>query len=55
MKFNECTIADVSIVKGGKRLPKGIALITEKNMHPYIRVRDLNDCKILKYMQIMSM
>lgn len=30
-------------VKGGKRLPKGINLITEPNTHPYIRVRDLNN------------
>lgn len=30
-------------VKGGKRLPKGINLITKPNSHPYIRVRDLNN------------
>ena len=30
-------------VKGGKRLPKGISLITVPNQHPYIRVRDLNN------------
>ena len=30
-------------VKGGKRLPKGVNLITEPNSHPYIRVRDLNN------------
>ena len=30
-------------VKGGKRLPKGVNLITTPNLHPYIRVRDLND------------
>ena len=29
-------------VKGGKRLPKGVNLITIPNKHPYIRVRDLN-------------
>lgn len=34
------TLADV---KGGKRLPKGVNLITEPNSHPYIRVRDLNN------------
>lgn len=33
------TLADV---KGGKRLPKGVNLITIPNSHPYIRVRDLN-------------
>lgn len=30
-------------VKGGKRLPKGVNLITVPNQHPYIRVRDLNN------------
>ena len=30
-------------VKGGKRLPKGVNLITVPNKHPYIRVRDLNN------------
>ena len=30
-------------VKGGKRLPKGVNLITKPNSHPYIRVRDLNN------------
>ena len=30
-------------VKGGKRLPKGINLITTPNSHPYIRVRALNN------------
>ncbi len=29
-------------IKGGKRLPKGINLISNPNSHPYIRVRDLN-------------
>jgi len=32
--------------KGGKRLPKSIALQTEKNNHPYIRVVDFTDGKI---------
>ncbi len=36
-------LSDVADVKGGKRLPKGINLITTPNTHPYIRVRDLND------------
>lgn len=34
------TLADV---KGGKRLPKGVNLITTPNSHPYIRVKDLNN------------
>lgn len=36
-------IGDICDVKGGKRLPKGINLVTTPNSHPYIRVRDLND------------
>ncbi len=34
---SQCTI------KGGKRLPKGINLVTKQNSHPYIRVRNLNN------------
>lgn len=30
-------------MKGGKRLPKGVNLISSPNKHPYIRVRDLNN------------
>lgn len=30
-------------MKGGKRLPKGVNLVTTPNQHPYIRVRDLNN------------
>ncbi|MCH5150326.1 MAG: restriction endonuclease subunit S [Spirochaetales bacterium] len=37
------TIGNICDVKGGKRLPKGINLITTPNSHPYIRVRDLNN------------
>ena len=35
-------LGSLADVKGGKRLPKGINLITTPNSHPYIRVRDLN-------------
>lgn len=34
-------LGDLVSVKGGKRLPKGLSLQTEKNSHPYIRVRDM--------------
>lgn len=44
----EVKIGDIADVKGGKRLPKGISLISEKNSHPYIRIRDLGDSKILE-------
>lgn len=35
------TIEELSEVKGGKRLPKGHSLTSEKTSYPYIRVRDL--------------
>lgn len=36
-------LGELALVKGGKRLPKGVNLITTPNSHPYIRVRDLNN------------
>lgn len=42
-EWRECTIGDIASVKGGKRLPKGVNLITERNSHPYIRIRDLTE------------
>lgn len=33
----------LATVKGGKRLPKGVNLITMPNSHPYIRIRDINN------------
>ncbi len=36
-------LGTIAYVKGGKRLPKGVNLITTPNTHPYIRVRDLNN------------
>lgn len=41
--WKECTIGEIASVKGGKRLPKGVNLITEQNAHPYIRIRDLTE------------
>lgn len=46
-KLIKTTIGKICDVKGGKRLPKGINLITIPNSHPYIRVRDLNNTCIL--------
>ena len=40
-------LGDICDVKGGKRLPKGINLISTPNNHPYIRVRDLNNTSVL--------
>lgn len=42
-EWKECTIGEIASVKGGKRLPKGVKLITERNSHPYIRIRDFTE------------
>ena len=46
--WNEGKIKDFADVKGGKRLPKGKKLITEPNLHPYIRIKDLGKSKVLE-------
>lgn len=43
MKFNAYVkMGDIATVKGGKRLPKGVNLVTQPTNHPYIRIRDLD-------------
>ena len=39
----ECSIGEIAEIKGGKRVPKGYKLITQRTNHPYIRVSDFND------------
>ena len=46
--WNEYKIGDIGTVKGGKRLPKGKMLVAQKTDHPYIRIRDLNQQKVLE-------
>ena len=46
IEWKECTIGEIAAVKGGKRLPKGVNLTTERNSHPYIRIRDLTTKKL---------
>lgn len=41
------TLGEVAEIKGGKRLPKGEELQTEKNTHPYIKVADMCNYKYL--------
>lgn len=48
MEIRKVKLGEVATVKGGKRLPKGINLITIPNTHPYIRVRDLNNKRVLE-------
>ena len=46
--WKKIPLGDLAEIKGGKRLPKGTNLQTEKNTHPYIRVRDMHDGYISK-------
>ena len=48
MKTREVKLGEVANVKGGKRIPKGMGLINIPNGHPYIRVRDLNNKRLLE-------
>ena len=41
------TLGELAEIKGGKRLPKGEELQTEKNAHPYIKVADMVNSKYL--------
>lgn len=41
--WRKATLADIAMVKGGKRLPKGYRLSSEKTEFPYITVSDFND------------
>ena len=40
-------LGDLVTVKGGKRLPKGVTLIPVANSHPYIRIRDLGQSRVI--------
>lgn len=48
MEWKTGTIKEFAEVKGGKRLPKGKTLISTRNTHPYIRIRDLGKSKLLQ-------
>ena len=48
MKTREVKLGEVANVKGGKRIPKGIGLMNIPKGHPYIRVRDLNNKRLLE-------
>lgn len=47
-EWKEYRLGDIGTVKGGKRLPKGKMLVTQKTNHPYIRIRDLDQQKVLE-------
>ena len=42
------TLGYIVSIKGGKRLPAGVSLSQIENDHPYIRVRDLNNVRMLE-------
>ncbi len=48
LEFNYYELGEISDVKGGKRLPKGHNLIETPNNHPYIKVKDMSNDKLLK-------
>ena len=48
MEWKTVKLGEIAIVKGGKRLPKGVALIDKPNQHPYIRIRDIGSSKFIK-------
>ena len=51
MSFNDIDtvlLGEIATIKGGKRLPKGSTLISVKNKHPYIKVKDMKEGKIIK-------
>lgn len=41
-------LGEVATIKGGKRLPKGSNLSSIKNNHPYIKVKDMKNGKIIR-------
>lgn len=47
-EWKEYRLGDIADIKGGKRLPKGVNLVTTPNNHPYIRIRDFDSNKVLE-------
>ena len=45
-------IKDICKVKGGKRIPKGETLQKERNNHPYIRILDMYQGRMLNLIYI---
>ncbi|BCG16220.1 restriction endonuclease subunit S [Vibrio parahaemolyticus] len=43
--WNGHSLKELALIKGGKRLPKGEELVSEKTAHPYIKVADLGNKK----------
>jgi len=47
-KWTVVKLGNIAKIKGGKRLPPNSCLVTEKNSHPYIRIRDLSGKRVLE-------
>jgi type I restriction enzyme S subunit len=46
--YPQVRLGDVATIKGGKRLPNGINLVSVPNSHPYIRIRNLTNIRNLE-------
>lgn len=47
-EWKSIKLGDICSIKGGKRLPKGSSLTTDKTKHPYIRIRDMYQHKYIE-------
>ena len=45
--WEEKTIGEICLVKGGKRVPKGMSLIKERNAHPYLKAGNLKEGTVI--------
>lgn len=47
-EWKSIKLGDICSIKGGKRLPKGSSLTTDKTKHPYVRIRDMYQHKYIE-------
>ena len=47
IEWNNALLGDICTIKGGKRLPKGKQLSSNKTKHPYIKVKDMGENKYI--------
>lgn len=47
IEWNNDLLGDICTIKGGKRLPKGKQLSSNKTKHPYIKVKDMGENKYI--------
>lgn len=49
--MNKVRLGDIVDIRGGKRLPKGTLFSKSKSCHPYIRVRDISEERLVRLTQ----